>query len=238
METILTPEQQERYSRNLLLKEVGEQGQLKLLNSKVLVLGCGALGSIAAMYLAGSGTGSITLVDFDTVSLSNLQRQLSFSSSQIGQSKAEALRKRLLEINPEISVTAVNQRLTPDHARTLFSGQDLVLEGSDSPEAKHFTALICKELAKPYIIGGVYDWSGQVLTCLPESAGYLDLFPEPNAEEGAPGSRVGVLGPLPGVIGSLQAAEAIKLITGAGRPLTSRMLLIDLLSATTQVIDY
>lgn len=234
----LNPDQKRRYSRNILMPEIGREGQLRLLNSNVLIVGAGALGSIAAMYLAASGVGQITLVDFDTIDISNLQRQLSFTTAQCGQKKAEATRRRLESINPDIRIEIFDGMLTRKNAQELFQGKDLVIEGSDNPATKYLVTDLCADMSIPYVLGGVAQFRGQVMSWKPGCPKYSDIFPEP-AEDGAytPCAIGGVLGPLPGIIGSYQAAEAIKMLTDAGTPLYGRLLIIDALTATTQTIN-
>lgn len=232
---MLTAEQRRRYSRNILLPEIGKEGQEKLLAADVVVIGCGALGSIVAMYLAGSGVGHITICDFDTIDVSNLQRQLSFTTASLGKKKVEETADRLRAINPEIEITTFDRLVTTKNAPELFAGKQLIIEGSDNPATKHLVATTCRSLGLPYIIGGVREWEGQIITSLPGQPDYLDIFPEP-AEAGGftPCSIGGVAGPLPGVIGSMQAIEAIKYLTGAGSLLASRMLIYDALTATVK----
>lgn len=234
---MLTAEQRRRYSRNILLDEIGKEGQQKLLDSRVLIVGCGALGSIASMYLAGSGVGHLTIVDYDTIDISNLQRQLSFTTDKLGEKKVKATAQRLREINPEIEITPLDLTLTRSCVKEILRGHDVVVEGSDNPYTKHMIALACRELQIPCVTGGVQGWNGQVTTSLPGKPGYLELFPEPAADDAfTPCSLGGLLGPLPGVIASMQAAEVIKLITGAGEPLSSRLLMYNGLTAETQII--
>ena len=234
----MTPEQKCRYSRNTLMPEIGAEGQLRLLNSHVLVVGAGALGSIASMYMAASGTGHITILDFDTIDVSNLQRQLSFTTGQCGMKKVEALAMRLAEINPDISITPVETLLTTDNAASLIEGQDLVIEGSDNPATKYIVSDTCRQLGIPCVLGGVAQWQGQVMSWAPGYPCYRDIFPEAAGAGGfTPCSIGGVLGPLPGITGSAQAAEAIKILTGAGHPLYGRMLLFDTLDAYSRILD-
>lgn len=222
-----------RYSRNLLLPEIGESGQRALLRSSVLVVGAGALGSIVSMYLACSGVGRLGICDFDTVDLSNLQRQLGFTVDDIGRSKVEATSRRLAAINPEITIESHEGLLRPDKARELFARYDVIVEGSDNPATKYMVTDIAAETAKPCVLGGVSGFSGQVMTFHPGGKTYRDIFPDAAPEGGyTPCSLGGVLGPLPGIVGSIQAAEVIKIITGAGQTLDRRMLLVDALNMT------
>lgn len=234
---MLSAEQRKRYSRNIMLEEIGKEGQNRLLESHVLIVGCGALGSISSMYLAGSGVGHLTIVDFDTIDISNLQRQLSFTTAQLGEKKVTATALRLKEINPEISVTPLDLLITRKNIKEIISRVDVVVEGSDNPATKHLIAETCRETGIPCVMGGVAGWTGQVITSLPDSSGYLDLFPEP-AEEGGftPCSLGGLLGPLPGIIASIQASEVIKILTGAGECLAGRILIYNALTAEFRIL--
>lgn len=237
--TALTSEQKRRYSRTTMLPEIGEEGQQRLLGSTVTIVGAGALGSVCAMYLAGSGVGRLRLIDFDTIDVSNLQRQLSFTTADCGARKAEACAKRLTGINPEVEVEVVTELLTRANAPELLAGSDLVMEGSDNPSTKYLVTDTAVALGIPYVLGGVAQWQGQVQSWAPGHRSYRDLFPESACEGGyLPCAVGGVLGPLPGVIGSLMACEAIKLLSGAGQPLLDRLLTIDALTMDTAVFGY
>lgn len=233
----LSPDDKRRYSRNLLLPAIGPEGQEKLLGASVLVVGCGALGSITAMYLAGSGVGRIGLVDFDTIDISNLQRQLAFTLDDVGKPKAATLAAKIKDINPATIVDTHSTFLTSKQMTSLLEPYGLVVEGSDNPETKCMVANACSEAGKPCVIGGVSGVNGQVLTQMPGHALYSDFFPEAAAPDGyTPCSLGGILGPLPGIVASVQAAEVVKIITGAGQTLVDRMLLIDALGMTfTQI---
>lgn len=234
----LSKEQRLRYSRNLMLSEIGRPGQTKLLNAKVAIVGVGALGSITAMYLAASGVGEITLIDYDTIDVSNLQRQLSFSTADCGRFKAEAAEDRLAAINPEVHVTTIIKMITRTNGAEILMGHDIVIEGSDNPSTKYLISDLCAELSIPYVLGGVAQFKGQVMSWRPGYPTYRDIFPEQAAEGGyTPCSIGGVLGPLPGIVASWQAAEVVKIITGIGKPLYSRLLLIDALTATSTTIN-
>lgn len=237
-QTDLSKEQRLRYSRNLLLPEIGKEGQQRLLASRVLVVGAGALGSIVAMYLAASGVGHITLADYDTVDISNLQRQLSFSTADCGSMKVDAARRRIADINPDVKVDVFAKMITGDNAHDLFAGHDLVVEGSDNPATKYLVTDLCAELGIPCVLGGVSQFQGQVMSWAPGYPAYRDLFPE-RAEDGGytPCSLGGVLGPLPGVIASTQACEAIKILTGAGTPLYGKLFMVDMLNPSATLLD-
>lgn len=234
----LSKEQRLRYSRNIMLDGVGSAGQQRLLHSRVAIIGSGALGSIVAMYLAGSGVGHITIVDYDTIDISNLQRQLSFSTHSCGEKKVHALHRRLTEINPDIEVTAIDYMLTTKNIAEALSGQDLVIEGTDNPATKYLVTDTCLTLGIPYILGGVSQYTGQVMSWRPGYPTYRDTFPEA-AIDGSytPCALGGILGPLPGIIASTQAAEAIKILTGVGTPLYGRLYLYDALTATATTLS-
>lgn len=234
----LSKEQRLRYSRNLLLPEIGKEGQRRLLDSRVLIVGTGALGSIAAMYLAASGVGHITLADYDTVDISNLQRQLSFSTADCGSMKVDAARSRMASINPDVTVDVFARMITGENAHGLFSGHDLVIEGSDNPATKYLVTDTCAELQIPCVLGGVTQFQGQVMSWAPGHPTYRDLFPEQAKAGGyTPCSLGGVLGPLPGVIASTQACEAVKILTGAGTPLYGKLFMVDMLNPSATVLD-
>lgn len=225
---ILTPDEKRRFSRNIMLPEIGPDGQRKLFDAKVLLVGCGALGTVAAMYLAASGVGTLGLVDFDTIDISNLQRQLAFTTGDVGKPKATVLEEKLLAVNPSVKINRHDGLLRRKNAAEIIDDYDVVIEGSDNPDTKHLVSETCRQLGKPCVVGGVRGVNGQVLTFKPGHAAYGDFFPEAAAAGGyTPCSLGGVLGPLTGVVGSIQACEAIKLIVGFGQPLVDTLLLID-----------
>lgn len=224
----MTKDDSRRYSRNIMLDGIGREGQEKLSRASVLLVGCGALGTVAGLYLAGSGVGRIGLVDFDTIDLSNLQRQLAFNINDIGLKKCETLASRIKAVNPSVNTDCHGCFLTGNKAHGLLEGYDIIVEGSDNPETKYLISSVCHELKKPCVTGGVSQWNGQVLTFMPGHATYSDFFPDASMSGSfTPCALGGVLGPLPGIIGSIQAAEVIKIICGAGVPLADRMLLVD-----------
>ncbi len=235
----LTDGQQRRYSRNLLLEGFGEEGQQRLLGARALVVGAGALGSICAMYLAGSGVGHITVADFDTLDISNLQRQLSFTENELGQKKAAACASRLRSINSEIDIEPLDMLLTAENIDALIRDFDIVAEGSDNPATKYLVSEACQRAGKPYCLGGVSQFYGQVMSWKPGFPGYSALFPDSAEPDGyLPCSVGGVLGPLPGVIGSLQAAEVVKILAGIGEPLFGRLLLFDALTMQSRTLQF
>lgn len=229
---MLTEEQIERFSRHILLREVGGVGQEKLLSSKVLLIGTGGLGSPAALYLTAAGVGTLGLCDFDSVSLSNLQRQVLYGTQDVGHPKIERAAGRLRGIWPEVKLDLIGERLTPENARRLIRGYDVVIEGSDNFETKFLVSDACVAERKPAVIGGILRWHGQILTVVPGHACYRCLFERPPPAGTAPTcAQAGVIGALAGLVGSLQAAEAIKLLLGIGEPLRSRLLTIEALGA-------
>lgn len=235
----LNKHQRVRYSRSLMLPEFSDEHQLALIGSKVLIVGAGALGSVCSMYLAASGVGHITIVDFDTVDLSNLQRQLSFVSSDVGKKKVTATAERLLSINSDVEVTAIDRLLRKSDAETLIPEFDLVIEGSDNPTTKYMISDLCRESGITCVIGGISETRGQVMSYTKGNACYRDWFPEPGCGEGfTPCSVGGILGPVPGIIGSIMSAEALKLLTGIGKPLVNRLLSFDALNMNTLVFDF
>ncbi len=227
----LTPKENERYSRHLVIPEVGIEGQQKLKGSSVLIIGAGGLGSPLGMYLAAAGVGTIGIIDFDTVSYSNLQRQVIFSTNDVGHPKAELAKTRLLEINPNITVNFISAKLTRDNALELFKDYDIIADGSDNFAAKYLVNDACVMLGKPFVSGSILRFDGQVSFFDPKTGPcYRCLFPEPPFAGEAPScSEAGVLGVLPGIIGSIQANEIIKYIIGKGELLKGRLLMLDAL---------
>lgn len=229
----LTPAEVRRYARHFSLPDVGEAGQRRLKGARVLLVGAGGLGSPAALYLAAAGVGTLGLVDDDRVDETNLQRQILFGTSQIGQGKHSAAADRLRDLNPHIHVEPFAVRLTSANAREILGGFDVVLDGSDNFPTRYLVSDACVMLGKPDVYGAIFRFDGQV-SVFAASGGpcYRCLFRDPPPPELVPScEQAGVLGVLPGIIGTLQALEVVKLVTGAGRPLAGRLLLFDGLSA-------
>lgn len=231
----------ERYSRHLLMPEVGEAGQLKLLGSKVLLIGAGGLGSPAAFYLAAAGVGTIGIVDHDVVDRSNLQRQILHCDQRVGQSKVGSARQTLTALNPGITIVPHELRLTSANVEQVLAGYDVVIDGSDNFPTRYLVNDACVKLGLPNVHGSVYRFEGQVTVFWPRGGRgpcYRCLYPEPPPAEFAPScAEAGVLGVLPGVIGLLQATEAIKLLLGIGEPLIGRLLYYDALRAEFRSLE-
>ena len=231
---MLTDDERNRYSRHILLPQIGEEGQEKLKRASALIVGVGGLGSPAAMYLAAAGIGRLGLVDFDTVDESNLQRQILYGESVVGERKLDAAWKRLRDLNHNLRIETFNDRLSARNALPLMEPYDLVLDGTDNFATRYLVNDACVMQRKPNVYASIYRFEGQV-SVFDAMRGlcYRCLYPEPPPPNLVPScAEGGVLGVLPGIIGTLQAAEAIKLITGAGEPLIGRMLLYDALTAT------
>jgi sulfur-carrier protein adenylyltransferase/sulfurtransferase len=227
--------QRARYSRHLLIPEVGEEGQLKLLDSKVLLIGAGGLGSPASLYLAAAGVGRIGVVDADVVDESNLQRQIVHSTESLGEPKVESAKRAIEALNPDVEVVAYKERLTSENIeRILADGWDVIVDGADNFPTRYLVNDASVWHGIPVVHGSIYRFEGQVTVFKPhEGPCYRCLFPTPPPPELAPScAEGGVLGVLPGVIGSLQASEALKLALGIGEPLIGRLLLFDALAAT------
>lgn len=227
-----------RYSRHLLLPGVGVDGQRRLKAARVLVIGAGGLGSPSAMYLAAAGVGTIGLVDFDVVDLSNLQRQIIHDSAAVGTPKLESAARRLSEINPHTTILTFATRLSSANALEILTGFDIILDGSDNFPTRYLVNDACVLLGKPYVYASILRFDGQVsLFSAREGPCYRCLFAEPPPPGLVPGcAEGGVLGVLPGIVGSIQALEAIKWILGIGETLTGRLLLLDALTMKTREI--
>ncbi|NTU54013.1 MAG: HesA/MoeB/ThiF family protein [Chlorobiaceae bacterium] len=226
----LNTDQKARYARHLALPEIGEKGQEKLLDSKVLVIGAGGLGSPAAFYLAAAGVGTIGLMDGDTVDLSNLQRQILHTTASLGSKKTESAHARLEALDPSIRIEPHPFRLTPENAPEMLAPYNYVIDATDNFESKFLIARACHQAAKPYSHAGIRNFQGQTMTILPgETACYRCVF----HEDGVPAAGTapqGPLGALPGIIGSIQAIEAIKYLLGIGTLLTDALLTFDALT--------
>ncbi len=227
----LTPEQRNRYQRHLLLPEVGETGQLKLLDAKVLMLGAGGLGSPAALYLAAAGVGTIGIIDMDVVDASNLQRQILHNTDRVGERKVDSAKKTLTLINPDVNVVTYDVRLGADNILDIIDGYDVIVDGTDNFPTRYLVndASLLKRI--PVVHGSIFRFEGQATVFNPYVGPcYRCMIPEPPPAELAPScAEAGVLGVLPGIVGSIQAVEAIKMILGIGETLQGRLLAYDAL---------
>lgn len=230
--------QKQRYSRLVSIPEIGGEGVRKLNASHVLMIGCGALGSMCAMYLAASGVGHLTIADFDTVDISNLQRQLFFTEQDLGRSKAQVLASRINGLNSETEVTVLEKLIRSVYDLGDITAYDVIIDGSDNPHTKLLTDRLSADSDVPCVIAGVRGFECQIMTCVPGSVRYADVFGEDAAFSGfTPCSIGGVLGPTAGVAASLQCAEAVKIIAGTGKPLTDRLLAMNLLDMSVNVLS-
>jgi sulfur-carrier protein adenylyltransferase/sulfurtransferase len=229
---MLTNEDLARYSRHLALREIGAAGQERLKAARVLVIGAGGLGSPSSLYLAASGIGTLGIVDFDRVDISNLQRQVLFGTGEVGSSKTNAARERLRNLNPQIEIVAHEVELRAANVRDILAGYDVVLDGTDRFATRYLCNDACVLLRKPLVSAAIHRFEGQAMTYVPDRGPcYRCLFPEPPADGLVPNcAEAGVLGVLPGVMGTIQATEAIKLIVGTGEPLIGRLLTYDALA--------
>jgi adenylyltransferase/sulfurtransferase len=231
--TDFTEDQVLRYARHIILPNIGGEGQRKLMQAKVLLIGAGGLGSPAAMYLAAAGVGTLGLVDFDRVDLSNLQRQLLHDTDDVGRPKVESAKERLGSLNPNVDVIAHDVVLTSENAFEIMRPYDVVVDGSDNFPVRYLVNDATQMLGKPLVYGSIYQFEGQASVFLPgsETPCYRCLFPHPPPPGTVPScAEAGVFGVLPGIIGSIQAVEAIKLVVGVGESLVGKLLLFDALA--------
>ncbi len=243
----LAPEELERYARHIVLPEVGGPGQQKLKRARVLVVGAGGLGAPILLYLAAAGVGTLGIVDDDTVSLSNLQRQVIHGTDSLEMAKADSAAVTISRINPHVTVEQHRLRLNPHNIDAIVTKYDLVIDGTDNFATRYAVADACASVGRPLVTGAVGRFDGSVTVLKPyetnaegqRNPSYRDLFPEPPPRDLVPScAEAGVLGALVGVIGTLQAMEAIKLITGIGEPLVGRLLMYDGLGARFETVRY
>ena len=234
----LTEEQIRRYSRHIILPEVGGKGQRKLMASKVLLVGLGGLGSPAALYLAAAGVGTLGLVDFDTVELSNLQRQVIHTTQDLGKPKVVSARETINAINPDVRVEQWPERISAANIREIIQDFDVVLDGTDNFATRFLLNDACVLMGKPLVYGAVFRFEGQVSVFLPkEGPCYRCFVPKMPPPGSVPSCQeAGVLGILPGIIGLIQATETLKLLLGIGKPLVGRLLLLDALEMEFQEV--
>ncbi len=229
----LTPEQVKRYSRHIIMGDVGSAGQRKLIQAKALIVGAGGLGSPSAIYLALAGVGTVGIVDFDVVEISNLQRQILHHSSDIGRPKLQSAIDNIKAYNPDVTVVPHEVRLESDNAMEIISQYDLVINGADNFATRYLVNDACYLLNKPLVDGSILIFDGQATVFLPGQGCYRCLFPSPPPPGMVPNcAEAGVLGALTGLVGSIQATEALKHFLGIGESLCSRLLLVDALSMT------
>jgi len=235
----MNDEQLLRYSRHILLPQIGIEGQAKLLAARALVIGAGGLGSPIALYLASAGVGTLTLCDDETVDLTNLQRQIVHRTEAVGRKKVDSARATLGAINPEVKVVGLAERVDQARIETLARDHDVVIDGSDNFATRHAVNRACVKLRKPLVSGAAVRFDGQVAVFdlrVADSPCYACLFPEDGESEDVRCAVMGVFAPLTGIVGSIQAAEALKLLAGAGETLAGRLLLLDALSMQVRTI--
>ena len=226
----LTPYQVRRYSRHIIMPQVGSAGQRTLLDSRVLIIGAGGLGSPVAIYLALAGIGTLGIVDYDVVDVTNLQRQILHHDADIGRSKVESARETLLAYNPDLDVVTYEEPITSENAMEMMAGFDVVVSGADNFAARYLINDAAYLSGKPLVDGSILMFDGRATTYMPGKGCYRCVFPDPPPPGEVPNcSEAGVLGMLPGMVGSIQAAETVKVLLGTGEPLVGRLLLIDAL---------
>lgn len=235
---MLLPEEFQRYNRQMIMPEFGIDGQVKLKNAKILVIGCGGLGSPILLYLTAAGVGTLGIVENDKIDISNLQRQILFSTSTIGLAKISETVNRLTLLNPLVKIKQFPTQLNASNALDIIKNYDIVIDGTDNFPTRYLVNDACVMLNKPFVYGAIHRFEGQVAVFNHQnSATYRDLFPTPPPPEQAPNcAEAGVLGVLPGIIGSMQALEAIKVITNIGEPLSGKLLILDTLSMQSRII--
>lgn len=238
MSAAFSQEELMRYSRQLMIPEIGLEGQKKIKDASVLIIGAGGLGSISSQYLAAAGIGRLGLVDFAQVDISDLQRQIIYRTDDIGQSKTEVARRRLLNLNPNIQVDIFNAPFTSKNAKQISEGFDILVDGSDNLPTRYLINDLCVLTSKPYVFGAVYQFEGQ-MALFDSKIGpcYRCTFGDPPSQEKAPTIlESGVIGVIPGLVGLLQAAETLKIILGTGESLAGKLLLVNALNASVQHI--
>ena len=238
-QTLLSSEQMERYSRQVLLQEVGVEGQRKLLDAKVLIVGAGGLGSPAALYLAAAGVGTLGIVDGDRVDLTNLQRQILHYTHDVGRPKTQSARRTLEDINPDVEVRTYQTVLTSDNALEILRDYDVIVNGCDNFPTRYLVNDACVMLGKPLVDASILRWEGQATTYLPGRGCYRCLFPSPPPPGSVPScAEAGIIGAVAGLFGTLQALEAVKIILGVGETLANRLLLWDALTGEIRTVRW
>lgn len=225
-----TEEQIQRYSRHIILKNVGVEGQEKISKGKVLIVGAGGLGSPAALYLAAAGVGTLGIIDGDVVDMTNLQRQIIHFTADIDKPKVVSAKEKILQLNPDVNVVAYKESLTSYNAREIISGYDFIVDGTDNFPVKFLINDACVMLGKSFSHGGILRFEGQTMTYTPGNACYRCVFYSPPPPDSVPScSQAGVLGSIAGILGTIQATETLKYLTGTGNLLTNRLLFFDAL---------
>ena len=233
----MTPQQVQRYSRHIIMPQVGSAGQRKLMDASVLLVGAGGLGSPLAMYLAAAGIGKIGIVDFDDVDITNLHRQLLHGHDDIGRPKVDSAEDTIREINPDAEIVKIARHINSENAMEIAEEFDILIDGTDNFPTRYLINDLGVLLGKPVVHGSIFMFDGQVTTFLPEQGCYRCLYPAPPPPGMVPScAEAGVLGVLPGIIGSLMATEAIKLILGQGKPLVNRLLMVDALDMDMRTV--
>ena len=232
--TTISDDYRERYKRHLMLPELGEEGQQRLQRGSVLIVGAGGLGCPVAIYLAAAGVGRIGIIDFDKVDTSNLQRQIAYTEAEVGEPKVEMLSRRLRAMNSALQVDAIARRFDAETAE-LVDNYDVIIDASDNLATKYFCNDVCVEHRRPLVHASINQFTGNVMTILPGTVTLRDVFPE--TIEARSSATFGVLGVIPGIAGTVQAAEAIKLLAGIGDLLTNRLFTFDALSMQFNVVD-
>ncbi|MDC0036725.1 HesA/MoeB/ThiF family protein [bacterium] len=234
----LREDQIERYSRHIILQDVGGPGQEKILNSKILIIGTGGLGAPAALYLAAAGVGTLGIIDGDNVDLSNLQRQVIHFTPDVGKPKVESAKQKIAEINPDVKVNAMHDLFRADNALDIIKDYDFIIDGTDNFPAKFLINDACVLGKKPFSHGGILRFDGQTMTYVPGSASYRCVFGGPPPKDAVPTcSQAGVFGAIAGMLGTIQAAEALKYIIGKGDLLTNRLLIFDALKMKFRTVN-
>ena len=229
----------ERYNRQIILPEIGEEGQKKINNAKVLIVGMGGLGSPIALYLAGAGVGTLGLIDGDTVDCSNLQRQILYGEDETGLPKAQQAKARIEKLNTNITIHAYNEPLTPDNAERIITCYDIVVDGCDNFTTRYLINDTCVKLNKIYVYGAIRAFDGQVsvFNYPGKKTNYRTLYPNEDEMQAIPAPPKGVLGVTPGIVGCAEASEVLKIITGFGEPLAGKLWTLDLKSMQSHIIS-
>jgi adenylyltransferase/sulfurtransferase len=233
----MNAEEKERYARQIMLPEIGEAGQQKIKDARVLIIGAGGLGSPVALYLTAAGVGHIGLVDNDNVSLTNLQRQILYNSDVVGKSKVTHAREVLQAINPHSSIHSIPERLTASNAVSLVQAYDVIVDATDNFRARYLISQTCQQLQKPMVHGSIEEFKGMVSVFNYQGGPvYEDLFPDTPEDQSFDGAPKGVFGALPGIIGSIQAMEVLKIITGEGKTLSGKLFVYNAFECTSSIL--